>query len=90
MNIEPLGERVLVKPVEADSQLPSGIILPDTAKEKSQQGVVIAVSQDEDAEIPVAVGDKVLYAKYSGSEIKIEGDKHLLLEVSDLLARFTD
>jgi len=90
MNIEPLGERVLVKPTEADSQLPSGIILPDTAKEKSQQGVVIAISQDEEAEIPVAVGDKVLFAKYSGNEIKIDGEKHLLLETSDLLARFTD
>jgi len=90
MNVEPLGERVLVKPTEMESQLPSGIILPDTAKEKSQQGIVIAVSQDEEAEIPVAVGDKVLFAKYSGSEIKIDGEKHLLLETSDLLARFTD
>ncbi len=90
MKIEPLGDRVLVKVLEEESQTPSGIILPETAKEKPQRGVVVAVSQDEEAEIPVKVGDKVLFAKYSGTEIKMEGTTYLLLESSDILARVTD
>ena len=90
MNIEPLGERVLVKPLEEKSETASGIILPETAKEKPQQGLVVAVSQDEEVEIPVEVGDKVLFAKYSGTEIKIDDTPHLLLESSEILARVTD
>ena len=90
MNIEPLGDRVLVKVLEQESQTPSGIILPETAKEKPQHGLVVAVSHDEMAEIPVEVGDKVLFAKYSGTEIKVDGTPHLLLESSDILARVTD
>jgi len=90
MNIEPLGDRVLVKPLEQESETASGIILPETAKEKPQQGLVVAVSQDEEAEIPVEVGDKVLFAKYAGTEIKVGDTPHLLLESSDILARITD
>ena len=90
MNIEPLGDRVLVKPLEQESQTASGIVLPETAKEKPQQGLVVAVSQDEEAEISVEVGDKVVFDKYSGTEIKIGGTPHLLMESSDILARVTD
>ena len=90
MNIEPLGDRVLVKPIEQESQTASGIILPETAKEKPQQGLVVAVSQDEEAEIAVEVGDKVLFAKYTGAEIKVDGTPQLLLESSEILARVTD
>jgi chaperonin GroES len=90
MNIEPLGNRILVRVLEQDSQTPSGILLPDTAQEKPQNGIVVAVSQDEDAEIAVKVGDKVLFAKYTGTEIRVDGMPHLLLESSDILARVTD
>jgi chaperonin GroES len=90
MTIEPLGDHVLVKVLEQESQTPSGIILPETAQEKSQQALVVAISQDEMAEIPVEVGDKVLFVKYSGTEIKVDDIPHLLLESSDILARVTD
>jgi len=90
MNIEPLGDRVLVKVLEQESQTPSGIILPETAREKPQQGLVVAVSQDEEAEIAVEVGDKVLFAKYTGTEIKVDDTPHLLVESSDILALITD
>ena len=90
MIVEPLGDRILVKVLEEEAKTASGIILPETAKEKPQQGLVVAVSQDEDAEIPVQVGDKVLYAKYSGTEVKIDGEDHLILEMSDVLARIKD
>lgn len=87
MNVEPLGERILVKLVEEEAITASGIVLPETAKEKPQRGEVIAVSEDELAEITVEVGDIVLFAKYSGTEIKIEGVEHLLLDMGDVLAR---
>ena len=90
MNIEPLGDRVLVRPLEEELRTASGIILPETAKEKPQAGVVVAVSQDETEEIRVKVGDKVLFAKFSGTEIKVDGTPHLLLEGSDVLARIID
>jgi len=92
MNVEPLGSRVLIKVLEeeGESVTASGIYVPETAKEKPQQGIVVAVSQDENEEIPVEVGDKVLFAKYAGTEIKLEGKPHLLLEVGDILARIND
>jgi len=88
MVIEPLSNRVLVKLLEGESTTPSGIILPETAKEKPQQGLVVAIGDDED--IPVQVGDKVLFAKYTGTEIKVDGVDHLILEDSDILARIKD
>jgi len=88
MNVEPLGSRVLIKILEdTETKTASGIYVPETAKEKPQEGVVVAVSQDENEEIPVEVGDKVLYAKYSGNEVKIDNKPHLLLDVADILAR---
>ncbi len=92
INLKPLGSRVVVEPIEEDEVTAGGIILPETAKEKPQKGVVKAVGQgdrDEDGKrIPmdVKVGDKVLYAKYGGTEFKVEGKKLLILRESDLLA----
>jgi chaperonin GroES len=90
--IQPLGDRVLIKPLEAEEKTKGGIILPDTAKEKPQEGQVIAVGKGkvtEDGKIQpleVKAGDKVLYGKYSGTEIKIEGEDHLIVKEEDILA----
>jgi len=92
MNYRPLGDRVLVKPKETEEKTASGIVLPDTAKEKPQEGEVIAVGpgakDDKGNRIPMDVkkGDKVLYSKYSGTEVKIDGVEHLILRESDILA----
>ncbi len=89
VKIEPLGARVLVRPVEAEGTTPSGILLPETAKEKPQMGVVVAVG-DDDETINVGVDDRVLYPKYAGTEVKFEGVEYLLMESSDILARVLD
>ncbi|MEW6029618.1 MAG: co-chaperone GroES [Chloroflexota bacterium] len=83
--IQPLGTRVLIRPLEQESKTSSGLYLPETAKEKPQMGQVIAVGDDET--IKVKPKDKVLFAKYSGAEFKMEGVEYLLLESNDLLAR---
>ena len=94
MNLKPLGDRVLVRPVEEEQTTASGIVLPDTAKEKPQKGKVLAVGDgryDEDGEkripLDVAEGDEVLYSKYGGTDIIIEGEDLLVLRESDLLAK---
>ena len=84
-DIQPLGARVLIQPLEQQSRTASGIILPETSKEKPQTGLVIAVGDDE--EIKVKVDDKVLFAKYTGTEVKFNGVDYLLMDHSDLLAR---
>lgn len=92
MNLKPLGSRVVIEPIEQEEVTASGIVIPDTAKEKPQQGVILAVGpgdRDDDGKyIPMDVkaGDKVLFAKYAGTEIKIDGKKLLILRESDLLA----
>jgi len=93
MKLRPLGDRVLVKPIEDEERTKGGIVLPDTAKEKPQRGEVVAVGPgewDEEGEkripLEVKVGDHVLYAKYAGSEFKIDGVEHLILRQSDILA----
>jgi chaperonin GroES len=83
--IQPLGSRVLVRVLEEPTTTTSGIVLPDTAKEKPQRGEVIAVGDDEEL-IKVGPGDVVLYPKYTGSEVSVDGDEHLILEATDLLA----
>ncbi len=88
MQVEPLGERVLVKVIEEELRTASGILLPETAKEKPQRGEVVAIGDEED--IPVQVGDQVLYAKYSGTELRLNGEDYLILDVSDILARVRD
>ncbi len=85
MNVEPLGMRVLVRPMEQEAKTASGLILPDSAKEKQQVGEVIAIGNDE--EIMVKVGQKVLFAKYhSGADIKLDGVDHIIIEATELLA----
>jgi chaperonin GroES len=93
MKLQPLGGRVIVEPTEQEETTAGGIILPETAKEKPQEGKILAAGpgdRDEAGErIPmeVKVGDKVLYAKYSGTEVKVDGKKLLILRESDILAK---
>jgi chaperonin GroES len=93
MKLKPLGDRLIVKAVEEDETTASGIVLPDTAKEKPQKGKVLAVGDgkldDDGKRIPldVAEGDEVLYSKYGGTEIKVDGDDLLVLRESDVLAK---
>jgi chaperonin GroES len=92
MNIQPLGERVLVKPLEAEETTIGGIVIPDTAKEKPQEGKVVAVGKgrregDKVMPLEVKVGDKVLYGKYSGTELRgKDGEDYLMLREDDILA----
>src|SRR5512134_4026694 len=92
MKVRPLHDRILVKRVEEETKTKGGIIIPDTAKEKPQEGLVVAVGPgkvtDEGKRVApeVKAGDRVLFGKYSGTEIKIEGDEHLILREDDLLA----
>lgn len=86
LNLQPLGSRVLIKPLEQEGKTASGLLLPETAKEKPQTGLVVAVGDDE--EIKLKVNDKILFAKYSGSEFKLDGTDYLLLEANDVLAKF--
>jgi chaperonin GroES len=92
LNLKPLGSRLVVEPIEQDDVTASGIVLPETAKEKPQKGKVLSMGpgdrDDDGKRVPmdVKVGDTVLYAKYSGTEIKIEQKKLLILKESDVLA----
>jgi chaperonin GroES len=90
MKIEPLGTRVLIRPLEQETTTTSGIVLPETAKEKPQQGVIEAVGDEEEMFSDLAVGDKVLFPKYSGTEIKMDGVEYLIMEEADVLARISD
>jgi chaperonin GroES len=94
MKLKPLGDRLIVKPIEEEETTASGIVLPDTAKEKPQKGKVVAVGDgkwDEDGEkrIPLDVdeGDEVLYSKYGGTEVTVEDEEMLVLRESDVLAK---
>ena len=90
INVQPLGNRLVVEPIEAEEVTSSGIVIPDTAKEKQQRGIVAAAGKgkvtDEGKLIPleVKVGDEVLYGKYSGTEIKIRGDEYLIINEDDV------
>lgn len=93
VQLRPLGNRVVVKPIEEEERTPSGLVLPETAKEKPQKGEVLAVGPGEWAEdgkhripLEVKVGDKVIFAKYAGTEVKVNGEKLLILRESDILA----
>jgi len=92
INLKPLGSRVVVEPLESEEVTAGGIVLPDTAKEKPQKGTILAIGPgDRDDEgkriaLDVKEGDVVLYAKYSGTEIKVDGKKLLILRESDILA----
>lgn len=87
MNIQPLADRVLVEPAPAEETTKGGIIIPDTAKEKPQRGTVVAVGPGKkDEPTTVKAGDTVLYGKYSGTEIQVEGNDYLMMRESDILA----
>ena len=93
VNIKPLEDRIVVKALEAEQTTASGLVIPDTAKEKPQEGEVIAVgpgrfNEDGDARVPVdvSVGDKVIYSKYGGTEVKYAGEEYLILSARDVLA----
>ena len=90
--VRPLGEKVLIKRLEAEEKTKGGIVLPDTAKEKPQKGIVLAVGDGKllddgtRAKFQVAKGDKVLFSSYAGTEIKIEGQEYMLMDEGDILA----
>jgi len=92
MNLKPLGDRLMVEPIEQEELTPSGIMLPETAKEKPMQGKVLAIGPGARREngariaMDVSQGDTVLYAKYAGTEVKIENQKYLILNETDVLA----
>jgi chaperonin GroES len=87
MNVKPLSDRVLVQPAPAEEKTSSGIIIPDTAKEKPQRGTVVAVGPGKkDEPMSLKVGDNVLYGKYSGTEISVEGNDYLMMRESDIFA----
>ena len=87
VNVKPLADRVLVRPADAEQKTAGGIIIPDTAKEKPQKGTVVAVGNGKkDEPITVKEGDTVLYGKYSGTEITIEGEDFLIMRESDIFA----
>ncbi|MDR1156117.1 MAG: co-chaperone GroES [Bacteroidales bacterium] len=87
VKIKPLADRVLVQPMEAESKTASGLIIPDTAKEKPQKGTVVAAGPGtKDEEMQVKVGDVVLYGKYAGSELNVDGTDYLMMRQSDILA----
>ena len=92
MNLKPLGDRLIVKAIEEEETTASGLVLPDTAKEKPQKGTVLAVGDGsyEDGErrpLDVSEGDEVLYSKYGGTEVKVDGEEVLVLRESDVLAK---
>ncbi|UTC62109.1 co-chaperone GroES [Treponema sp. OMZ 788] len=85
MKVKPLGDRVLVKPDAVETKTAGGIIIPDTAQEKTQRGVVVAVGDDKE-KIKVSVGQKVIHDKYAGTQIQLDGVDHLILKANDLVA----
>lgn len=87
VNIKPLADRVIIEPAAAEEKTASGIIIPDTAKEKPQKGSVVAIGNGKkDEPITVKVGDSVLYGKYAGTEITIDGEEYLIMRESDIFA----
>ncbi|MEX0790111.1 MAG: co-chaperone GroES [Actinomycetota bacterium] len=94
MGLKPLGDRVLIKIEESENALPSGLVIPDTAKEKPQEGTVVAVgpgSYQDGTRVPLDVkeGDRVLFSKYGGTEVKVGGDEFMMLNERDVLAIVT-
>ena len=84
ISLKPLGDRVVIEPIEQDSMTAGGIVLPDTAKEKPQEGTVLAIGPDVEAEL--AEGDRAMYAKYAGTEVKMDGKEVIILREDDILA----
>ncbi|KAF2955923.1 co-chaperone GroES [Marinitoga sp. 38H-ov] len=89
MKVKPLGNRLLIKPVIEEKKTEGGIVLPDTAKEKPMRAEVIAVG-NIDSDVELNVGDHVIFAKYSGTEVKIDDEDYILIDVDDILAKYED
>ncbi len=93
INLKPLEDRIVVKPLDAEEKTAGGIILPDSAKEKPQRGVVVAagvgrlLDNGKRAEMNIVVGDEVIYGKYSGSDVEVDGEEYKILRESDVLAK---
>ena len=86
MKLVPLGDRVVLKQLEAEETTKSGIVLPGQAQEKPQQAEVIAVVEGKEVKMEVAVGNKVIYSKYAGTEVKLDGEEYIIVKQSDILA----
>lgn len=87
MQIKPLGKRVLIKPVKEAERTTGGIYIPETAKEKKKQGIVVELGNVEEKELPVKKGDTILYAGYSSEELEVDGEKYLILDIKDVIAK---
>jgi chaperonin GroES len=88
MNIKPIGERVLIKPVKEEEKTTGGIYIPETAKEKKKQGVVVEIgTTSDDNELPVQKGDLILYTGYNTEELELNGEKFLIIDISDIIAK---
>lgn len=88
MNIKPIGERVLIKPVKEEEKTTGGIYIPETAKEKKKQGVVVEIgTTSDDNELPVQKGDLILYTGYNTEELEMNGEKFLIIDISDIIAK---
>jgi chaperonin GroES len=88
MNIKPIGERVLIKPVKEEEKTTGGIYIPETAKEKKKQGVVVEIgTTSDDNEMPVQKGDLILYTGYSTEELEMNGEEYLIINISDIIAK---
>ena len=85
MKVRPLADRVMVKLEKNEAKTSGGIIIPDTAQEKTQQGLIVAVGDDKEV-IKVAPGQRVMYDKYAGTQVKIDGEEHLILKMQDIIA----
>ncbi len=90
MKIKPIGKRVLIKPVKEEEKTKGGIFIPETAKEKKKQGIVAEVGTVEDKDFPVKKGDVILYAGYSSEELEVDGEKYLILESKDVIAKIEE
>ncbi|MGM5485174.1 MAG: co-chaperone GroES [Nanobdellota archaeon] len=87
MEIKPIGERVLLKPIEEKSTTAGGIYIPESARESKKQGEVVAIGQKEEGEFPIKPGDKVIYGGYSNEEINSDGEKYIIVELKDIMAK---
>jgi len=87
MKIKPIGKRILIKTVKEEEKTKGGIYIPDSAKEKKKQGIVVEVGTVEEKEFPVKKGDVVLYTGYSSEELEVDGEKYLIIESKDVIAK---
>jgi len=87
MRIKPIGKRVLIKPVKEEEKTRGGIFIPETAKEKKKQGIVVEIGNIDEKEISIKKGDLILYAGYSSEEMEVDGEKYLILDSKDIIAK---